>query len=173
MGIWYPIRKQWISPAGAARFPTDPMKFSWNALALAPLPVPLAVAALLAATMGGGNRLAGFVFFLVAGLLISYGATLVLLLPATCLLPARATDTAARAALLGAVLGALALLPLAWIGWRASGPNSGPPPDGFAEHLLRDITDPVTLAFPLAGMVTAVLYRRLAGHPSREDETAP
>jgi hypothetical protein len=149
------------------------MKFSWNALALAPLPVPLVVAIVLAATMGGGNRLAGFVFFLVAGLLISYGATLALLLPACYLLPEKATATTSRAAMLGAVLGELALLPPAWISWRASGPNSGPPQDGFAEHLLRDITDPVTLAFPLAGLVTAVLYRHLADHPPREGETTP
>lgn len=149
------------------------MKFSWNALALAPLPVPLTVAIVLAATMGGGNRLAGFVFFLVAGLLISYGATLALLLPALYLLPEKAAATKSRAAMLGALLGALALLPLAWIGWRASGPNSGPPQVGFAEHLLRDITDPVTLAFPLAGMFTAVLYGHLAGHPSRVDQDTP
>ena len=169
MCIWCPIRKQCISPEGAARFLRHHMKFSWNALSLAPLPVPLTVAIVLAATMGGGNRLAGFVFFLVAGLLISYGATLVLLLPAFYLLPEKATATASRAA----VLGELALLPPAWISWRASGPNSGPPQDGFAEHLLRDITDPVTLAFPLAGLVTAVLYRHIAGHPPREDAPPP
>ncbi len=147
------------------------MKFSCNALALAPLPVPLAIALVLAATMGGGNRFAGFVFFLVAGLLISYGASLALLLPALYLLPERATTTALRMAVLGAMLGELAFLPLAWIAWRTSGPDSGPPQDGFAEHLLRDIADPVTLAFPLAGMATAVLYRRLAGRSPRKEGT--
>lgn len=71
MYIWCPIRKQCISPKGAARLLRHHMKFSWNALALAPLPVLL------------------------------------------------------------------------------------------------------TVAFPVADIVTAVLYRHLAGHPSREDATTP
>jgi hypothetical protein len=154
------------------------MRFSWKAVALAPFAVPLAVAvagSAMVAAEGHGSVPGAFLFFLAIGCLVSYGATACMLLPALAVASRFAALTALRAALLGALLGVAVYMPLAWIMWRASGDDSGPPSDTFVEHTLRDLADPWGLAFalamPLAGLVTAALYWRIAGGRPRGDGT--
>jgi hypothetical protein len=56
------------------------------------------------------------------------------------------------------VLGAAAFVPLTWMEWKSSGPDSGPPTEGFPEFFVRWGADPLTALFPLAGLITAGLY---------------
>lgn len=135
----------------------------WKALLLAPVAFPALCSLLIVLPDTGGNRAFGFAFFFVLGSLVSYGATFGLLLPALLLLPVNARRlTTARAACLGALLGALLHLPLGWIFWRSSGPDSGPPEDAFLTYLLHSMSDPLLLALPFGGLVTTLLYRGLA-----------
>jgi hypothetical protein len=39
--------------------------------------------------------------------------------------------TAFRACLVGLLLGALVFVPLTWLEWKSSGPDSGPPTENF------------------------------------------
>ncbi|MBP6864146.1 MAG: hypothetical protein KBC32_02630 [Candidatus Didemnitutus sp.] len=52
--------------------------FSWKALLLSPLPVPLVASALFALNMPGGNALASFLIFSALGLVVSAFGTLAL-----------------------------------------------------------------------------------------------
>lgn len=141
----------------------------WPALLLAPLAFPALAGLLIALPDTGGNRVFAFLLFFVIGSVISYGATFGLLLPALCLLPAaRHGLTALQASGLGLLLGSLLCLPLGWVMWRASGPDSGPPEDGFFAYLMRSIDDPLLLAIPLGGLITALLYQQLAARRARK-----
>jgi hypothetical protein len=79
-----------------------------------------------------------------------------------------------RTSILGAALGAAAYIPFAWVEYRVSGFNSGPPHASFSEFLLRDWANPINWAlFPAAGLLTAALYWFLVNKVSREvDRTA-
>src|ERR1700704_5347827 len=76
------------------------------------------------------------------GLHVSYGATIFLFLPCLFLLSLWTPVTAFRACLVGLLLGELLFVPLTWLEWKSSGPDSGP----------------LTAVFPLAGLITAGLY---------------
>ena len=62
------------------------------------------------------------------------------------------------ASMLGLLLGALMFVPLSWLDWTSSGPDSGPPTESFLVFLVRWAADPMTAVFPLAGLMTAGLY---------------
>ena len=66
--------------------------------------------------------------------------------------------TAFRACLVGLLLGALVFVPLTWLEWKSSGPDSGPPTENFLVFFVRWTADPLTAMFPLAGLITAGLY---------------
>jgi hypothetical protein len=61
------------------------MRFSWTGLIVAPLVVPVMFsmigAAMLSSPREGGNPVLGFLVLLIAGCVVSYGATIFLLLP--------------------------------------------------------------------------------------------
>lgn len=134
------------------------MKIDWKALLLAPLPFPALCSLLFVATTSGGDPLMGFLILFAIGAAIAYAATVGLLLPALFVTTRFMAMNTTRAAMLGALLGLVLLLPMAWIMWRASGPDSGPPLDSFFSYLMRDLGDPVMLIFPVGGLVTAMLY---------------
>jgi hypothetical protein len=49
-------------------------------------------------------------------------------------------------------------VPLSLMVWKGSGPDSGPPTESFWVFLLRRGADPLTVIFPVAGLMTAGLY---------------
>jgi hypothetical protein len=49
-------------------------------------------------------------------------------------------------------------VPLTWMDWKSSGPDSGPPTESFFEFFVRWAADPFNAIYPLAGLITAGLY---------------
>ena len=135
------------------------MRFSWTALILAPLFVPLVFCAVMAPLLAiGGSIPLSFLILLVPSCIVSYGTTIFLFLPALFLLSLWRPMTGLKVCLLGLVLGALVFVPLTLLEWKSSGPDSGPPVESFWVFLLRWAADPMTAIYPLAGLVTAGLY---------------
>jgi hypothetical protein len=138
------------------------MRFSWSGLILAPLLVPVMFsmisAPMLSSPQEGGNPVLGFLILLVPTCVVSYGTTIFLFLPCLFLLSLWKPVTAFRACLLGLLLGALVLVPLTWLEWKSSGPDSGPPTESFLVFFARWAADPMVAVFPLAGLITAGLY---------------
>ena len=138
------------------------MRFSWSGLILAPLFVPLIFSAVVSPLLTNGSIPLAFLILLVPSCIVSYGATICLFLPSLFLLSLWRPLTALRVCLLGAVLGAVAFVPLSLFAWKSSGPDSGPPIESFGTFFLRWAADPMTALYPLAGLVTAGLYWWLA-----------
>lgn len=143
------------------------MRFSWRALLLAPLPIPFLYDLVL--VIGGTRRgapvsayLFAFALFLIPGVAVSYGATVFGLLPALYLVSQKRPLSTPQVALIGAALGALSFLPVMWVLWKSSGPDSGPPVTSFLAELMAALREPLSWAFPVGGLVTASLYWRLA-----------
>jgi len=135
------------------------MRFSWKALILAPLPMPLVLSAVMAPLMQGeGPVVLPFLILLIPACLISYAATTFLLLPALFVLSLLRPATGWMVSLLGFVLGAAMIVPVTLMAWTSSGPDSGPPTESFLTFFERWATDPLMLVFPIAGFVTANLY---------------
>ena len=145
------------------------MKIDWRALLLAPIFIPALYSLAFVMSTSGGDRLMGFLILFAIGCVISYGATLAMLLPALLVAARLFMLDMRRVCMLGAALGALAWLPLGWIMHRASGPDSGPPTETFGAYLVAQLADPLMLSFPIAGLVTAALYWVLAGRQSGTD----
>jgi hypothetical protein len=87
------------------------MRLSWQGVVLAPLVVPLILAALLTLGSPGQSPLWGFAFFVVVGSFISYGATIFLLLPCLFLVSRIVMLRWHWICLCGVVLGGRHLLP--------------------------------------------------------------
>jgi hypothetical protein len=136
------------------------MPFSWRAALLAPLLVPFLIAAFMALAMGRNELLGFLAIFVVAGML-SYGATVLLLIPCLFVASRFTRPTVWLAALLGMALGLLMYFPISWPMYLATGVDSGPPPDSYVHYLCHDI---LTGSWPFlaAGTMTAVLYWFLA-----------
>jgi hypothetical protein len=133
------------------------MRFSRNGLILAPLAVPLLFSLLVGGLMGP-SPVPGFLFLLIPSCIISYGTMVFLFLPALFLLSLWQELTGFKVCLLGLVLGAAVFVPFTLMIWASSGPDSGPPTENPFVFLLRWVADPMTILFPLAGLVTAGLY---------------
>jgi hypothetical protein len=138
------------------------MQFSWRGLILAPLLVPAIFSGLMAAASDNNNPVLAFLFVMALGCIISYGSTIFLLLPSMYLLSLRRPLTGLNVCGLGLVLGAAVFVPITLIEWKASGPDSGPPTENPLAFMLRFGADPTTAIYPVAGLVTAGLYRWLA-----------
>ena len=138
------------------------MRFSWSGLILAPLLVSVTFstigAAMLSSPQEGGSLVVGFLILLIPGCVVSYGTTICLFLPCMFLLSLWRPVTAFTTCLLGLLLGALVFVPLTWLAWKSSGPDSGPPTESFLVFGVRWVADPITAMFPLAGLTTAGLY---------------
>jgi hypothetical protein len=138
------------------------MRFSWRALMLAPLLMPALFGALMAAAFDNKSVVFAFLFMTILGSIISYGGTIFLLLPAMYLLSLFRPLTGLNVCLLGLVLGAATFVPVTWIEWKSSGPDSGPPVENPITFMLRFGSDWTAPIFPIAGLVTAALYWWLA-----------
>jgi hypothetical protein len=163
----YPL----LSVRRGAKRGISSMRFSWKGLLLAPLLVPALFSGLLTGSslLDFEHTLQSLLLFLVvlmAGSIISYGATIFLLLPSLYMLSQwRRRITWGEVCLLGAVLGLVVFVPVTAMEWKSSGPDSGPPTEPFLEFLWRWGADPFTLVFPAAGLVTTALYWWLAAPP--------
>ncbi len=153
------------------------MRFSWKALLLAPLLVP----ALLRVTFFGLSILdfsngllhvlLPVLLLMLASSIVSYSATIFLLLPSLYVLSRWLRMTWAAACLLGTALGLLMFIPVTALEWKSSGVDSGPPTEPFLEFLWRWVVDPMTMVFPVAGLITTASYWWL-GAP-RQAKPAP
>jgi hypothetical protein len=133
------------------------MRFSWTGLIFAPLLVPVIFSALLSSFQGDRPVLA-FLFLLVLSSIVSYGTTIFLFLPCLFLVSLWRSMTGFKVCLLGLALGAAVFVPLTWMEWKGSGPDSGPPTESFMSFFVRWADDPLTAIYPLAGLITAGLY---------------
>jgi len=145
------------------------MRFSWTGLMLAPLLVPT-IFCVVVSSLQDGNMALGFLILMVPSCIISYGTTIFLFLPSLYLLSLWRPMTGLKVCLLGLVLGILVFVPLTWMEWTSSGPDSGPPTESFVTFFLRWAADPFNAIFPLAGLMTSATYWWLAtrrgGRPS-------
>jgi len=135
------------------------MRFSWKGLLLAPLLVPFVASLVIAPALNGeGPVILPFFILLIPACIISYATTFCLFLPALFLLSLLRPVTGWLACALGFVLGAAVIVPVTWLAWASSGPDSGPPVESFWQFFPRWAADPFMLVFPVAGLVTAGLY---------------
>src|SRR4051812_29877812 len=115
--------------------------FSWRSIVIAPLVVPILVAALLTLGSPGNSPIFGFVLFLVLGSVVSYAATIFLLLPGLYVASRFIELRWYSVCLLGLVLGTAVFFPIAWVSFKSSGPDSGPPTGTLLEFLWRSRSD--------------------------------
>jgi hypothetical protein len=137
------------------------MRFSWTGLMLAPLLVPTIFSAVVS-SLQDGNAALGFLILMVPSCIISYCTTIFLFLPSLYLLSFWRPMTGLKVCLLGLVLGILVFVPLTWMEWKSSGPDSGPPTESFLTFFVRWAADPFTAIYPLAGLMTSAAYWWLA-----------
>lgn len=139
------------------------MRFSWKAIVLAPLPVPLFVSVILALAPSR-NPWQAFLIFFIFGSAFSYGAGVFLLLPSLYLISRFRALTAWLVGLVGIMMGGAIFLTVAWLSYLGSGDNSGPPSGAFGEYLGRTFW-PEGWPFFAGGLVTALLYWFLVRPP--------
>lgn len=127
----------------------------------APLPVPLVYSAIFTFGSGSGKPAGLFVFCFGFGLVVSALGTVALAI--TLWLMARAVQPPGRivTGTTGTLLAAFGYVVFAWINYKSSGPDSGPPEGTFTAFLLRKEDWWVPVAFLLAGLVTSLLYDTL------------
>ncbi len=133
------------------------MRFTWLGLLVAPLLVPVLAAALLS-SQGASSPVSAFLILLAIGWVMSFGTTVGVFLPCLFLLSRLRPMTMATVCLLGFALGAAVLVPLTWMAWLSSGPDSGPPAESFLAFVPHWIADPFSVVCPVAGLVTAWIY---------------
>ena len=138
------------------------MRFSWTGLILAPLLVPMIFSMAMLSASEGSNPALTFLILMIPSCVISYATTILLFLPSLYLLSLWRPMTGLRVCLLGFLLGVVMLVPLTWLEWTSSGPDSGPPTERFLTFLLHSAADPFTATCPMAGLMTAGFYWWLA-----------
>jgi len=150
------------------------MRFTWKALVFAPLLVPLILGGVFSvAPFSPGARIFSFLFFFVPSVIVSYGTTIFLFLPCLYLASKVAPLTLPLTCILGTLLGMVAYLPLVFLAWRTTGPDSGPPDEPFVEFFARWVVDPLNLIFPVAGLMTAAAYWLLASRRTQRIGRSP
>jgi hypothetical protein len=153
------------------------MRFSWNGLLLAPLLVPIVACAVMTPVLKADEApfVLTFLLLLVPACVISYGAMVLLFLPALFLLSLLRPVTGWMACLLGLVIGAAVFVPVARLAWATGGPNSGHMQEDFWDFFAGWLTEPFMLFYPVGGLVTAALYWWLGTrrHNLRANNSAP
>jgi hypothetical protein len=139
------------------------LPFSWKAIGLAPLTVPLLATAFMALTENMMNPSAFVVlglFFMVFSF-VSYGATIFMFLPSLFVISLVAPLNCLRTCAVGAVLGGFVYLPVSLVMYKGSGPDSGPPIDSYW-HFMANGFWALTFLFMACGLLTALAYWFLA-----------
>ena len=145
------------------------MKFSWRALLLAPLPVPVVYSILFEISAPGRSPILSVLILSVLGSVLSYATVLLLFLPCLFVVSRFLPLTVWLTGLIGTVLGGLVYLPVIWQSYLSSGADSGPPEGTFGEYLRRCGFQWDFWAFILAGLVTSVLYWFIVNQPLRRN----
>lgn len=127
-------------------------------MALAPLTAPLIASVVMLSTFNPKAWVWGFCFNFVIGSLLSYPTTIFLFIPALLCLSRLTILKSYKVCLLGTFLGAVMYLPVTWMMYKSSGPDSGPPEGSYFGFLARSLSDPITWWFPIAGLITAITY---------------
>jgi hypothetical protein len=135
---------------------------SWRGAGLAPLVAPLIFSIAISGSPPHQNWLSGFLFFFILGSAFSYGMVASMFMPALFVLSRYVTLRFSNVCALGTGLGAFLFLPVAWVMYKSSGPDSGPPEGTYFEFLSRSWGDFTTWFFPIAGLVTAFAYCLIA-----------
>lgn len=160
------------SPSAPDRDRPRPLgEHPWRAAALAPLAMPVLYSVVFVCSNPGRQPVLAVLMLAAIGSVISYGSTAFLLLPCLVLVSRFARPSAWVAGIVGTVLGAALYVPFAWIEWKSSGPDSGPPEGSFGQFLRRELFDIGIWAFVLAGLVTALLYWFLARAAAKQAGT--
>jgi hypothetical protein len=113
------------------------MRFSWTGLILAPLLVPVMFSAALLSSFQGDRPVLMFLLLPAQACIVSYGITIFFFLPSLFLLSLFRPMASFKVCLLGLVVGAAVFVPLTWMDWKSSGPDSGPPTESFLEFFVR------------------------------------
>jgi hypothetical protein len=144
------------------------MTINWTGVLLAPLAIPFTYSAAFAFWSSDSLPLSLFMICFVAGSLFSYGVTTLLFLPCLYALSRIMPLTAPLTCFIGGVLGAAGYLPVSFAIWHANAPGPGLAARTWIATLLRDMSDPIFLAFPFGGLVTAGLFWLLVNGPARQ-----
>ena len=134
------------------------MKLNWKALALAPLIAPAIVSLLFIGPPKSIKEVLASLVLYVIGAVISYAGTLGLLVPSLYCLSKLTPLRFYKVCILGFFLGMWVALPITWIMWKSSGPDSGPPEEAYIVYLCRSWNDPVLWFLPISGLVTAAAH---------------
>lgn len=113
-------------------------------------------------TFSAKNWVWGFGFYFLIGSLLAYATTILLFIPTLLCLSSFTVLRPYKICLLGTFLGAVMYLPVTWMMYQSSGPDSGPPEGSYFGFLARSLGDPITWWFPIAGLITAITYCVLA-----------
>lgn len=149
------------------------MKFTWKGLILAPLVAPFLFSWVLTCATDCNSPLIGFLFFLLPGCIVSYGTTVFIFLPCLYVVSKLMTPRYPVVCMLGTMLGAFAFFPLAWVMFKSSGPDSGPPIGTFVGYLWECRNDAMTWMFPISGLMTAALYWVLGNNSADAKDRVP
>lgn len=134
------------------------MKFSWKAIGLAPLVIPLVYSVAIVVLLPSKDPIFWFLALFCLGSIFSFAVSGFIFLPTLWLISRFMPLTARITAGVGMVLGVIVYLPIAWQLYLASGDNSGPPQESFASYLQQHFFGIELWAFLVGGLVTAMLY---------------
>lgn len=134
------------------------MRLSWPGVLLAPVVAPALFAVSMALSVARKDAWLLFLLLLAPGGILSYATMFFLYLPGLFALSCVHAVRGIHACLLGLVIGSAVFVPMTWLHWLSSGPDSGPPQEAFSIFLLRWAQDPFVMVYPVAGLVTSALY---------------
>ena len=134
------------------------MRFSWIALIVAPLLVPLLFSVTMVSFSESGNPLVMFLFLMIAGCVISYGTTVFLFLPTLYLLSRWRPLTGLNVCLHGPRAGHAGVRAADMDRLEEQRRGFGPPTESFPAFFLRWAADPFNAIYPVAGLMTAGFY---------------
>lgn len=149
-----------------------PVPFSWSALLLAPLVIPVPTAVVLVA--GSKNPIAAFGFCTLVGYIFTLAVVGCLLLPAFWLVSWVANIKTWLPPVIGGLLAAPFFLAWDYLSWGSSGVDSGPPATTYPQWIAKSWLTPEPLVVISFGVVTAAAYHFLAARkPNQSSQPSP
>jgi hypothetical protein len=137
------------------------LPFSWRALLLAPLVIPVPMAALFVFVTGSKNPIAAF-GFLTIGYVFTLAVVGCVLLPTLWLVSWLANITAWLTLVIGGLLAVPIFLAWDYSIWSSSGVDSGPPSTTYPQWIAKNWFSPEPLVIISFGVITASAYHLLA-----------
>lgn len=137
-----------------------PVPFSWRALLLAPLVIPVPMAVLF--VIGSTNPIVAFGFFTAAGYVFTLAVVGCVLLPTLWLVSWVVNIRAGLTLVIGGLLAAPIFLAWDYSIWSSSGVDSGPPSTTYPQWIAKSWFSPEPLVVISFGVITAAAYHLLA-----------